>query len=394
MLEKEFQPKQFYRKFDALLARIEESTSTRDLFFFVLDELVQSFQMDLSIRSGCIYSLKFGRFKLIKGPVGDTGNSWPEAITKDDPVFKVLDEHKSYIFSEGPPPPWGLGSIATYLGEQDEFLLVFRLSGEWVRETLQFSMNTIRSTLNLTRSTNRFSEALQEASEIQRSLLPEDDPVFEGYDISGRSIQAESVGGDLYDYNLLDEGVLCFAIGDASGHGLPAALLARDVVTGLRMGVENEMKISAVMGKLNRVINQSRLSTRFVSLVYGEMERNGTLVYVNAGHPAPMLFKGNSLVRLGTGGTILGPIEDTVFHRGFAFIDPGDILVMFSDGILEVRGGDDDMFGEERLIDVVKRNRSKLSAEINDEIFRAIREFGKAEHLQDDATVVVIRRID
>jgi serine phosphatase RsbU (regulator of sigma subunit) len=131
------------------------------------------------------------------------------------------------------------------------------------------------------------------------------------------------VGGDLYDFNILDEEILSFAIGDASGHGLPAALLARDIVTGLRMGIENEMKISGVIRKLNRVIHQSRLSTKFVSLVFGELERNGTLVYINAGHPPPLHFKKDAMNRLDVGGTILGPLSDSVFKRGFAFMDPG-----------------------------------------------------------------------
>ena len=84
--------------------------------------------------------------------------------------------------------------------------------------------------------------------------------------------------------------MLGLSIGDASGHGLPAALLVRDVVTGMRMGIEKELKVAHVFEKLNRVIHRSRLSSRFVSVFYGELEADGNLVYVNAGHQPPILF--------------------------------------------------------------------------------------------------------
>ena len=93
--------------------------------------------------------------------------------------------------------------------------------------------------------------------------------------------------------------MLGVSIGDASGHGLPAALLVRDVVTGLRMGIEKELKVAHVFEKLNRVIHRSRLSSRFVSVFYGELEADGNLVYVNAGHQPPILFFKEERARTG-----------------------------------------------------------------------------------------------
>ena len=393
MSSSEFQPKAFYRKLDSLLIRISGGANTKDVLSLVLDELVRSFGIDLGIESGCIYKSRFGMFHLVEGPVGKSTSSWPDSIFRGDPVFALLLQHKSYIFSDTVDPPWGTDSVAVMVGEEDEYMMVFRLNLEWERETLQFSLNTIRSTLNYSRSTSRFSADIQEAYEIQKSLLPRSDPHFEGYDISGRFVPAERVGGDLYDFNILEEEILSFAIGDASGHGLPAALLARDVVTGLRMGIEKEMKISGVIRRLNSVIHQSRLSTRFISLVYGELEQNGTLVYINAGHPPPLHFKKDSVRLLNVGGTILGPLEETVFKRGFAFLDPGDILVMFSDGIFEVTSSDGDMFGTERLIELVLENRLEPAELIIDRIFEKIIDFGSGDRLLDDATLLIIRRI-
>lgn len=388
-----FQPKAFYRKFDSLLIRIGDSARPKEVLSLVVDELVQAFGADLGIRSGSVYQFEFGSYRMIKEPVGEILSAWPQAIAREDLVFELLARHKSYIYTAEQSPPWGGNSVAALVGDKDQYLLVFRLTGEWVLETLQFSVNTVKNTLNYSLSTSAFSADLQEAYEIQKSLLPVSDPLFTGYDISGRSVPAERVGGDLYDFNILDEDVLSFAIGDASGHGLPAALLARDVVTGLRMGIEHEMKIAGVIKKLNRVINQSRLSTRFISLVYGELERNGTMVYTNAGHPPPLHIKKDSTEKLDVGGTILGPLEETVFKRGFAFIDPGDVLVMFTDGIIEVVGREDEMFGTDRLARIARENRDEPSSVITDRVFGEIKSFGKSNRLKDDATLVVIRRL-
>ena len=216
--------------------------------------------------------------------------------------------------------------------------------------------------------------------------------MFEGYEIAGRSVAAELVGGDLYDYQFMDEKALGIAIGDASGHGLPAALLARDVVTGLRMGVEREMKIAGVIKKLNRVINRSSLSTRFVSLVYGELERNGTLIYINAGHPTPLLLKKSGVLKLDTGGAILGPIVDTVFKRGFAFLDPGDILVFYTDGIIEKSDREGEIFGADRLVKFIHDKEAEPAGEIVEQLFSYLHEFGSGDKWRDDATVVLLKR--
>ena len=389
-----FHPKAFYRKFDSLLAQIGEGISARKLFPLVLDELVRSFGEDLKIRSGGIYMLRQGRFKLIEGPVGDVEKDWPDSFPKESPALSLLFQHKSYIFSDSGEPPWGTESVGLVIGEEDQYLMVFRLKERWERETLEFSLNTIRSTLNYSRSTSRFRADLQEASKIQQSLLPRHDPQFEGYDIAGRSVAAELVGGDLYDYHLLDELVLGLAIGDASGHGLPAALLVRDVVTGLRMGVEKEMKISGVIKKLNHVINQSSLSTRFISLVYGELERNGTFVYTNAGHPPPLLFTKTGVVSLGVGGTILGPIQEVTFKRGFAFLEPLDILVLYTDGIIERARADGEMFGREGLEIFIHDVATDPAEVMVEKLFDRLLHFGGDEKWRDDATAIVVKRID
>jgi sigma-B regulation protein RsbU (phosphoserine phosphatase) len=389
---KEFQPKAFYRKFDALLSEIGR-TSAKDINVLVLEQIMNLFAPDLRIRSGSLYRNKGGTYHKVKGPVGDRADSWPDFFLRADEAVQLVVQHKSYIFVEGTQPPWGPNSVGVVIGEENQFLMAFRLESGWEREILELSLNAIRNTLNYIRTSRRVGAVFQEAQEIQKSLLPKSDPVFEGYDIAGRSLPAELVGGDLYDYIAFDQEVLGIAIGDASGHGLPAALLARDVLTGLRMGAEREFKISGLLAKLNRVINASTLSTRFISLVFGELERNGTFVYVNAGHNPPMLLKGSGIEELSTGGTILGPVPDAVFRRGFAFIERGDVMVLYTDGLVEREDPGGEPFDKKRLIETVREYRDRPALAIVDEIFIRTYHYGANEKWRDDATAVVVKRL-
>jgi sigma-B regulation protein RsbU (phosphoserine phosphatase) len=170
-------------------------------------------------------------------------------------------------------------------------------------------------------------------------------------------------------------------------------LMARDVITGLRMGVERELKISSLFAKLNRVINGSFLSSRFISLVYGELERNGTFVYVNAGHNAPFLIKGSGIEPLTVGGTILGPVAESTFRRGFAFMDVGDILVLYTDGLVEREDPKGEPFGNDRLIELVKRERQEKASTIIERLFIDVYRFGANEKWRDDATALIVKRI-
>ena len=177
--------------------------------------------------------------------------------------------------------------------------------------------------------------------------------------------------------------MLGLAIGDASGHGLPAALLVRDVVTGLRMGIEKELKVAHVFEKLNRVIHRSRLSSRFVSVFYGELEADGNLVYVNAGHQPPILFfatRGPGRrcdMELTIGGTVIGPLPEAHFRRGFARLRPGEVLVLCTDGILERRDAQGEFFGTDRLRAIVRERQDEPAQAILDALFDAVGDVGR-----------------
>ena len=275
------------------------------------------------------------------------------------------------------------------------YVLFFLLADGWVREELDFALNTVRAALGSRLMEDRGPGQPRAGGGDPAEPAPRRAARRSPASTSAaRSRPAEEVGGDFFDFAVFDEDMLGLSIGDASGHGLPAALLVRDVVTGLRMGLERELKIAHVFTKLNRVIHRSTLSSRFVSVFYAELERNGNLIYVNAGHQPPLLFDTGKdrVIELTTGGTVIGPLPEVRFHRGMAYLRPGDLLVMCTDGILERRAPDGTFFGEERLREVVREKRTASATAILDAIFDAAEAFGTGRAWEDDATVVVVRR--
>ena len=207
----------------------------------------------------------------------------------------------------------------------------------------------------------------------------------------------ETVGGDHFDFISLTDKVMGLAIADVSGHGLPAALQVRDIYMGLRMGLSRDFKIVRTVERLNEIINLSTLTSRFVSMVYGELESSGNFVYVNCGHPAPFRLAADGSVKLlERGGVVLGPIPDATYERGFVKVRPGDLLVLYTDGIIEATGlegaGDLEEFGLQRLIETARRHQSQSAKEVVAAIFDRLHEFTEGTAAEDDRTLVVVKR--
>jgi sigma-B regulation protein RsbU (phosphoserine phosphatase) len=254
------------------------------------------------------------------------------------------------------------------------------------------TLNTIRHAINLKLRSEKFADRLAEARAIQLSLLPSTAPTFGDYDIWGASVPAEEVGGDLYDFIRVSQRSLGVAVADASGHGLPAALQARDAIIGLRMGLEENLRISATLEKLNRVVNHSALASKFISLFYCELESAGTLVYCNAGHNPPLLWDGSTFRELSRGGMILGPNPTAQYERGYETLAPGSVLVAYTDGIVEAVNAKDEAFGMARLKALIAERAWSAAREVVDAIFAAVSEHVGGDTRDDDQTVVAVIR--
>jgi sigma-B regulation protein RsbU (phosphoserine phosphatase) len=158
------------------------------------------------------------------------------------------------------------------------------------------------------------------------------------------------------------------------------------------MGVRSGMKITRMLAHLNGVVHAAGLSSSFVSAFYGELGEDGTVLYANAGHPPPILRGAGGIVELEGGNMVLGPSPDVRFRRRFCHLRPGDVLLAYSDGIIERQRDDGRMYGVEGLEAVLDEMQGVGAGAILDRVFETAHAFGEGAAWEDDATAVVIRR--
>ncbi len=397
------QPKNLYRELAALLANIDEGSTKVDFLFSVLTKLEKSFARDLRICNGRLYVEALDRFHLVEP--GDRQETFDSngVIALDAEAVQHISSNGSYIFNQqdaginGQIAEHGEHTIAAAFmvrNPETRWIIVFTLKSGWLREEVEFALNAVRAQLNFRLHSDAMENDVQQAALIQRSLLPTSPPQIAGYETAARSQPADLVGGDFFDFTVFGDDVFSVAVGDASGHGLPAALLVRDVVTGLRMGVEKEMKMTEALQKLNRVIHRSTLSARFISLFFAEIESNGSIFYVNAGHPPPLLVHGTQVAHLDATGLILGATSEISLRRAFTCFEQGTVLVMYSDGLTERLNNEDEQFGLPRLTQLIVQHQQKSAQEIVDVIYSTVFYFGNQAKWQDDFTAVVIKKVN
>lgn len=286
----------------------------------------------------------------------------------------------------------GAKRFAAIMVGNDDYILSFDVAPDSSREDILFSLNIIRSAINQRLRVDRYVSIIEEAKHIQQTILPSRPPKFAGFDIHGRTIPAEVVSGDYYDFIPISGESLGIAIADATGHGLPAALMVRDVHMGLRMGTDRDFKIVRTIQKLNEIIHRSRLSTKFVSLFYGELESSGTFIYTNAGHTPTLLFQRKRTCELRHGGAVLGPTPDATYTRGYVQMEPGDILCFYSDGIVEAANPEGEELGVERLKRLIRQRRGESAESICNAVLSRVERWGVAD--PDDRTIVIVKRAE
>jgi sigma-B regulation protein RsbU (phosphoserine phosphatase) len=390
----------FWRKLDAALGPGAEHPDLIAALDAMLATLLREFRDELAIASGRLYEkVDENRYVLRRwygdNPSGKLGFTVP--ITY--PAVQMLLERGLLIMKESDPgfdrsieDTLGVSVFAAMtVGEDGRFLLAFSLVGEVDREKTLYLLSAIQHVVGQRIRQQRFLGVLEEARLIQLSLLPRGSPQFQHYDVHGRTVSADAVGGDLYDFLPVGDRILGVAIADASGHGLPAALQARDVITGLRMGIAEHLKIVSTVERLNKVINRSTLATRFVSLFYGELEKNGNFIYTNAGHPPGLLLSQGRFKPLDQGGLVLGPDPEARYDRGYVRTRPGDLIVLYTDGITEATSDTGEEFGVARLQEIIAAHAHLTAKGLTDLIFRAVEEFSRRAAPRDDQTLVVVR---
>ncbi len=240
----------------------------------------------------------------------------------------------------------------------------------------------------------RMEEDLRVAYEIQVNLLPEANPEIPGYDIAGKSIPAREVGGDYYDFIEISEDRWAFCLGDISGKGVPASILMANLQATLRSQTLFGNSCRECLERSNKLLYRSTDIQKFATLFYGILDiQKHHVEYSKAGHEAPFLFAKNSEVRrLNTGGTILGFMENSSYNEETIPFKPGDVLVIYSDGITEAMNEEEEQFGEEGLEPVIRENIELPAEQLIDRIVEAARAFAGEQPPMDDMTLLVIKR--
>jgi sigma-B regulation protein RsbU (phosphoserine phosphatase) len=389
------------RKVEQVVRAIHQTDDLTTTVGSVAAEIVSKLRDDLGLIGGRLYGRRGDSYEVLATfpeakPV--QGTVVPAAYL---PIQLVLDHGTVFMAADDPRADRDLERqlgarefAALEVGDGD-YILAFDIARGVHREDVLFSLGILRHGVNQQLQRERIEGIFREARKIQSSILPRKSPTFPGFDAAGAIEGVESVAGDYYDMIPITEKILGLAVADVSGHGLPAALQVRDVHMGLRMGLARDFKIVRTVERLNRIIHESTLTSRFVSLFYGELERNGVFIYVNAGHPPPFHLAADGGVRfLEEGGPVLGPLPEATYERGFVRLQPGDMLVFFTDGIIEAGGrGADGVWQEhgiDRLVEIARGLRGRKAREVVDGIFAAVHAWAGDSFAEDDRTVMVV----
>jgi sigma-B regulation protein RsbU (phosphoserine phosphatase) len=240
----------------------------------------------------------------------------------------------------------------------------------------------------------RIEDQLKVAREVQSGLLPPAPPELPGWDVAAVNLPTWAIGGDYYDYVLLEGGRLGLVVADVSGKGIPAALIMATFRAALRTEMRRQEDLHAVAAQLNRVVLESRDAARFVTAACGVLDpASGRLTYVNCGHNPPLLLRASGgRETLKGGGPALGLFEEGSFEADTATLTPGDSLVLYTDGVVEPTDGSDDEFGVDRLEAAVRSASGRPAAEALRCVVDATRAFSGRDQYDDDFTLVVVRR--
>jgi sigma-B regulation protein RsbU (phosphoserine phosphatase) len=391
-----------YRKLEHALSRIEKIENIAGMLSHILEILVSEFRDELGFESGRLYERDGDDFVLCCAHGMNSEVPIGFRVTSDYQPQRRLLAEGIVLYRPGDPDydplfEQKLGVTSTFaaiaLGEGNTHTLSLTIRGGIHDERYSFyALSAVRHVINLKLQQQRLTSVLEEARRIQHSLLPPGPPKFAGYDIDGLSRPADEVGGDLFDYLDISNRQLGVAIADASGHGLPAALIARDVITGLRTGLTEDLKVIRTVERLNKVIHRAALTSKFISLFYGEFEPDGYLVYCNAGHNPGLLQQGRSFIELRTGGMVLGPDPDAHYQNGYVRLQAGDRLFLYTDGLVDAENPAGVAFGLNRLKRVLRANAELPSGELVAAVFEELDRFTHRRPQHDDITAVAIRK--
>jgi len=244
----------------------------------------------------------------------------------------------------------------------------------------------------------RLEHDLNIARDIQQRLLPAENPKIKGFDVAGWNQPADQTGGDCYDFRALGEDQLAFMIADATGHGIGPALIVSECRALIRAVTDTSNDLSVVADKVNVLLCADLPSDRFVTVCFGLVDAEaGRLSYVSAGH-GPLL-----LLRAATGqveqfdatGLPMGIMPDAPIELAEPIeLAPGDVFILLTDGFVEWPRPSGELYGDERLVEVIRRHRGQPCADLIQTIYRDVLRFAENTPQLDDLTAILIKRVE
>ncbi|HYE66877.1 MAG TPA: PP2C family protein-serine/threonine phosphatase, partial [Pyrinomonadaceae bacterium] len=238
----------------------------------------------------------------------------------------------------------------------------------------------------------RLEREFNMAREVQVALLPTGFLQPDYFEVSAHSVPCRYVGGDFYDLITLRDGQAIFILADVSGKGISAALLASMAQGVMQAQFDSGFSLTEVVSNLNRVVVQKSEANRFITLFCAQLDREGNLTFVNAGHNPPILARADGRIELlSTKSMMLGAFDFAEYRASQTKLVPGDVLVAFSDGVTEAVNASNEMFGDERLERLVGSSIDLSAEQIKDRILKDVLAFTRGLPQSDDITLLALK---
>jgi sigma-B regulation protein RsbU (phosphoserine phosphatase) len=289
-----------------------------------------------------------------------------------------------------------------------DFSHLIPVTGQDQLAELSTSFNSMTENLErllvVAKEKERMEAEIEIARGVQDQLYPKEPPVFEALRVLGSCSPARMVSGDYYDYQLVD-GKLAIAIGDVAGKGISAALLMATIQAALRMELRAAVELAMpsmngqrfstarMVSELNQQLYATTSPEKYATFFFAIYDQaTGFLTYTNGGHLQPVLFRDGTATLLDVSGLMVGAFPFAKYEESKLELRSGDLLVCYTDGITEPENEYGEMFGEERLIELVSKNADRDEAQIIESVMESVRQWTGVPELSDDMTVLLARK--
>ncbi|MDB4297444.1 PAS domain S-box protein [Flavobacteriaceae bacterium] len=344
-----------------------------------------------------------------KNGVIEFWNNAAEAIfgyTQEQAIGKKTDVFipKNLLsFSDDPKDQLGIGKVIELEGfHKDGTIIPIELSltpfegrdGKKYSGTIRDITERKKAEAIILNANKRMEGELNVANDIQQSMLPSELPEQEEIDIFATLIPAREVGGDLYDYFLLDNNHICFVVGDVSDKGVPAALMMAVTKALLKFKAQNETSTAHIITEVNNQIAQDNKMYMFISIFMAILNTDtGEMIYTNAGHdPSFVVKKNKDVLKLSDlHGPIVGAVENRIYTESKITLEKDDYIVAYTDGVTEAKNNNDEFFSREALVSLLKNDNYNSAKDLIHLIVNKTKAFANGAKQFDDITLLALK---